>query len=158
MAKNKRDKKYYPGYRGKLPRNRRWRHDIDYWDTLSEDNKAWMDKFLQEYYHSNFTGPEDERLHDTDELRRSCYHIKNCDDRDIMSLRGCVGKIYEYSDTQNPNTLTPETKEDILNSMIDADKNIEDKKAQGYVVLSSYIDAMFSTEEFYRRKEYDDDE
>lgn len=157
MVRGKRDKKYYSGYRGKLPRNRKWRHDIDYWDSLSEEDKAWMDKFLQEYYHSNFTGPEEERLHNTDQLRRSCYHIKNCDDRDIMSLKGAIGKIYEYSDTQNPQALTPESKEDMLNQMIDADRKVEDKESTGHVVLSCYIDATFNTEKFYRRNEYDEE-
>lgn len=153
---SKKKKKYYSGYQGRLPRNRKWRNDIDYFESLSKENKEWMDKFLKEYYHSNFTDPEEERLHNTDELRRSCYHIKNCDDRDIMSLKGAIGKIYEYTDTQNPNALIPDSKENMLIDMIDADDVVNNKISSGYVVLSCYIDAVFNTEKFYRRNEYDE--
>jgi len=71
---------------------------MDYLDGLSPEDKAWMNKFIKEYYDGNVKKGDPDVLHNTDELRRDCYNRKNRQNRDLYSIKDCVGKIIPDED------------------------------------------------------------
>lgn len=70
---------------GKSKRTRfhaRWRIDQDYLAKLAPEDRAWVEKFNDEYYRADFKG---EPLHPPGELRRDVYAAQNAAARDIVT-------------------------------------------------------------------------
>lgn len=57
--------------------------DIDYYNSLSDSEKQFMDQFVREYYHACFSKTGDD-LHPT-EKRREIYGANNARNRDMFS-------------------------------------------------------------------------
>lgn len=79
-----------------------WAVDADYIDTLSETDRDWYLKFLDEYYNSTM---KDEPLHNTPELRSEAYAVNNRAREDLYSILDSGGAIiFQDSDepTKNP--------------------------------------------------------
>lgn len=70
-----------------FPRNIQWAVDIDYVDKLNEEQKYFLNLFLQEYYKNHFD-KEEKPIHDTPELKISCSRKSDSSRRDISSIYG----------------------------------------------------------------------
>lgn len=62
-----------------------WRRDQDYRERLSPEEKAWLDKFDDEYYRADFG---EDPLHGTPELRNDVYARQNAAARDVVTATG----------------------------------------------------------------------
>jgi hypothetical protein len=63
--------------------------DYDYVNSLSNDEKKWLNKFTEEYYQGYFRksrGKIRDSLHKTDSQRRSCYNQNNANNRDLYAI------------------------------------------------------------------------
>lgn len=60
----------------------RWRADCDYVASLSDHDRAWLEKFHDEYYRCDFG---DAPLHPPGELRRDVYRAQNAAERDVVT-------------------------------------------------------------------------
>ena len=89
--------------------------DQDYIGLLSEEDKAWLNSFNNEYYKSFFPKNE-EHLHNTTELKRAVYSAKNARNRDLYAIKMCSGMIYSDQDTTE---VGKDTAEDDLIAILD---------------------------------------
>lgn len=78
--------------------------DFDYLDKLSEEEKDWLNKFSGEFHGASFLkepkrkkGPgrpkRSKNLHDTPELKKSCYDLNNARNRDIYTRAKASGQF-----------------------------------------------------------------
>lgn len=81
--------------RSLLPHHRRWQHDEDYWDKLSDDDKIWKAQFDDEYYRADFR--YEHPLHNTAYAKRERYSAQNASARDL-SNRCNLPSYHEESD------------------------------------------------------------
>ncbi len=73
-------------------RNKQWMVDQDYTKTLSAEEQEWLGRFNQEYYKNHFESSEKD-LHNTPELKKSCYSNENARNRDLYGIKQCVNLI-----------------------------------------------------------------
>ena len=82
-----------------FPKHKQWRVDQDYVKTLSPEEKAWLNKFNQEYYRNRFSKEGD--LHNSPELKRACYSNENAANRDLYSIKDVGGAmVSEYDNDE----------------------------------------------------------
>lgn len=60
--------------------------DVDYADKLGPKEKAWLAKFLNEYYNNNVKKNDPIAIHNTKKLRSKCYSAENQRNRDLMNV------------------------------------------------------------------------
>lgn len=75
------------------PKFLRWAVDQDYLDRLGPKEKAWLSKFLTEYYKASAKKGDPDALHNTDELRRKTYQTSNAMRRDLYTILEFTGKL-----------------------------------------------------------------
>lgn len=69
--------------------------DYDYIDKLSEREKAWLNKFTQEYVNAGKLNKKDRPLHKTQELRKDCYDRNNARNRcQYTRQKASIGNKY----------------------------------------------------------------
>ena len=77
--------------------------DIDYYASLSPDEKKFMDKFVREFYHACFSKDGND-LHDNKEAKRKIYGANNARNRDMFNkwdrAPGMLGENLTYSDPE----------------------------------------------------------
>lgn len=73
-------------------KNKKWMVDQDYTKTLSKEHQDWIGRFNQEYYKNHFESAETD-LHNTKELKKSCYDNENARNRDLFGIKNCVSLI-----------------------------------------------------------------
>lgn len=81
-----------------LRKNVREYIDFDYVDQLSEDEKKWLHKFVEEYYCGKVKKDDRSALHHTDKLRKDCYNNNNRINRDVYSI--CCSSRYFLGDNK----------------------------------------------------------
>jgi hypothetical protein len=89
MKKQKSSRKYtkYPALcKNTLRRNVREYIDFDYIDQLSEDEKIWLNKFIEEYYCGKVKKGDKDALHKGKNKRQECYRRNNEINRDVHSI------------------------------------------------------------------------
>lgn len=60
--------------------------DYDYLDKLSDEEKAWLNKFTKEYVNADLdTKKKGKNLHRTKELRKDCYDRNNARNRCVWT-------------------------------------------------------------------------
>lgn len=96
---NRRNQTKYPALKPELNLKTRKEEISDlhsYMHKLNEKEKAWLNKFAEEYINASF-GPKP--LHKTKALRKACYDSNNARNRDILTIAKATGKInsYDYS-------------------------------------------------------------
>jgi hypothetical protein len=84
---------------GKTRFHSRWRIDFDYWDELDDDARAWLAKFVSEYYREAF---DDKPLHNAEQRR----YQKSAATAEPTSLRN-RSKTYKTAPTVSRNGSTP---------------------------------------------------
>lgn len=89
MSRKKSNKKYskYPALcKYTLRKNVREFIDFDYLDQLSEDEKMWLNQFVEEYYCGKIKKGDKKALHQGDRLRKDCYTRNNKINKDLYSI------------------------------------------------------------------------
>jgi len=119
MSKKPYDKKTIGLQPRVFKKNRQWAVDQDYGHTLSREHQEWLSKFLCEYYNGYVKKGDPNALHNTDELRLDCYDRNNKFNNDVSSILNL-----------NTSALRTLTGSDNFISHEDAEKNLEDTKAQ----------------------------
>ncbi len=59
--------------------------DLDYVAKLNAEEKAWMNKFMGEYVGAKLKKKDSGNLHNSKELKKSCYDRNNSRNRDIYA-------------------------------------------------------------------------
>lgn len=92
--------------------------DYDYVDKLSPKEKAWLNKFTEEYVNAS-VDPKNlkKNLHNTKELKKDCYDRNNARNRCILTQQRAQGKI-EY--TEENTKVLGENPEEELNKEMDS--------------------------------------
>jgi len=68
--------------------------DYDYLDKLSDNEKAWLNKFTKEYVNADLdTKRKSKNLHRTDRLRKDCYDRNNARNRCVWTKCKASGKF-----------------------------------------------------------------
>lgn len=89
----KRSKTKYPGLKKELYSKIKQQYfDIDYVNSLSEDEKQWLNDFMNEYYGANLNESK-ERMHNTDVLRKDVFDRNNARNRDIYNVARTGGRL-----------------------------------------------------------------
>ena len=93
MAKGKRARTKYPALKPELNLKSRYELiDYDYVDKLSEGDKAWLNKFTEEYVNASLDSENlENNFHCTDELKKDCYRRNNARNRDILTRAKASG-------------------------------------------------------------------
>lgn len=89
MNKPKSSRKYakYPALcKQTLRKNVREFIDFDYIDQLSEEEKVWLNQFIEEYYCGKVKKGDKDALHKSTEARKDCYQRNNEINRDLYSI------------------------------------------------------------------------
>lgn len=66
-----------------------------YFDTLPDDAKEWMNRFMEEYNNANFNHGE-KPLHKTKTLKKDCYNRNNRRNRCISSKEEAKGILQHF--------------------------------------------------------------
>jgi hypothetical protein len=93
MAKGKRARTKYPALKPELNLKSRYELiDYDYVEKLSEEDKAWLNKFTEEYVNASLDSENlENNFHCTDELKKDCYRRNNARNRDILTRAKASG-------------------------------------------------------------------
>ena len=69
-----------------------------YAHKLSKADKEWLNKFAKEYISASFNKDPEQNLHNTAELRNSCYGRNNSRNRDIFTQQKAMGTMNYIED------------------------------------------------------------
>lgn len=58
---------------------------MSYIDKLSKEEKAWMNKFMEEYNNAGFRKNNDKNLMKSEDEKKASYHRNNARNRDIYN-------------------------------------------------------------------------
>lgn len=90
--------------------------DYDYIDKLSPKEKAWLNKFTEEYTNASLDNDNKQRnLHKTKELRKDCYDRNNARNRCILTKQRAMGRV-EYLE-ENKKVLGENPEEELNKEM-----------------------------------------
>jgi len=128
-----------------FPKNKRWLLDCDYLDQLSEDERAWLDKFQREYYDGAIKKGDSEALHHDDELRKDCYRRNNARNRDLYAIKQSVGCLHEITPLQGIDSHENKTNRAI-------DQALDEHHSDEVFFLGHYMDDDETPEERLRRR------
>lgn len=76
-------------------------HDIDYCDKLSDKEKDWLSRFMQEDLGANFSH-KGGKIYRSKRDRKACYDRNNARQRDIYGIAKATGKVIDIE--YEPNT------------------------------------------------------
>lgn len=129
------------------PMGRREYLDGDYYDKLNDKEKAFMSKFIDEYYGGSLANKDDKvkrrkDLHKTNKLRKECYDRNNARNRDMTiyaNIKGKMnrveskgGQLGEEQNKHNSSIEIPkspvETYEDIIIDLLDIKNSLPDEQ------------------------------
>lgn len=128
MVKNKRSRTKYPALKPELNLKTRYELiDYDYVDKLSEEEKAWLNKFTEEYVNASLNTEDlDKNLHNTEELKKDCYRRNNARNRDILTKAKASGNHISTDEMLiNKKSIRVNTEENLLEQL---DDDISDLK------------------------------
>ena len=102
--------------------------DIDYVDQLSEEEKQWLNKFMEEYNNASLDYKNlENNLHNTPELKKDCTDRNNARNRCIYSIKKATNMVKDDLKGENDVRISnPELIEDAIIAEIDRKKNEED--------------------------------
>lgn len=71
-----------------------------YADQLTKEEKAWLNQFSQEYICANFNHGK-KPLHDTKELKKSCYDRNNARNRCQLTRKKASGELQSIEELRH---------------------------------------------------------
>jgi hypothetical protein len=130
------------------PMARREYLDGDYYEKLNDKEKAFMSKFIDEYYGGSLANKDDKvkrkkDLHKTNKLRKECYDRNNARNRDMTILANTRGRMDQLHETatnsegqnnkRSDNQVevprsSPTFHEETINALIDIKDSLPDEK------------------------------
>lgn len=121
--KTRRDQIKYPAFDGSYaPKIRRELLDIDYVDQLSEDEKEWLNEFLEEYVGADLDFRNlKNNLHRTKRLKKDCTDRNNARNRDMFGFAKANGLLVSDEQLQDHhlNLENPSLSEDAMIAYVD---------------------------------------
>lgn len=117
---NRRSLTKYPALRPEL--NLKTRTEVaeyDYVHKLSDDEKAWLNKFTEEYVNANIPKYKP-KLHKTKKLKKDCYDRNNARNRDVFT-RAKAGSQLKYLEELKTNLIESHLEDRIIEK-IDREK------------------------------------
>lgn len=126
--KTKRGREKYPNLKPQLQLKTRYElYDMDYIDKLSDEEKAFMNKFMGEYANAALdTENLENNLHNTKELKKDCQDRNNARNRCILTKANATG-IIDNIDELKESQLS-ENYEDLLILKISLRNNFNDSE------------------------------
>jgi hypothetical protein len=130
--KNVRNQTTYPGLKKQYNlKIRQELFDQDYIDKLNDKEKAFLNKFNEEFINANFNHPAP--LHKGKKRQRECYGRNNARNRDTMSITSTTKMLkddsyYIYLDDLNSGNVrssNPSEVEDVIIDAIDSLKLVK---------------------------------
>lgn len=92
---NRRSKQKYPALKPQYNLKIRYElFDQDYIHKLTDEEKEWLNRFNEEFNNANFNH-KGEALHDTAELKKSCYDRNNARNRDVLAKARASGTLID---------------------------------------------------------------
>jgi hypothetical protein len=134
---HKRRNSKYPGLDPKMhPRTRHEYIDIDYAKKLTDEEKAYLSKFMDEYYGATLAPADSpgrwrKDLHRNKKLRKDCTDRNNARNRDTYSrskARDKVKSITKEKETEivdSKSTLNPAAHEDAIVALLDKKRSLK---------------------------------
>jgi len=93
--------------------------DYDYLDKLTEQEKAWLNKFTKEYVNADLdTKHKGRNLHKSDKLKKDCYDRNNARNRCIWTKCKASGKFVSIDEVPKK-IIENESYEDHLIEKVD---------------------------------------
>jgi hypothetical protein len=92
-----------------FPRPVQWQLECDYLHKLSDEDKAYLSQFNDEFHGAAFA--EDKPIHNTVELRRERYRAKNHANADAYGL-AAAGRRLDYMDDELAGKLSDRNERD----------------------------------------------
>lgn len=77
--------------------------DYDYISKLSEEDKAFLNTFTEEYTNAGFSKNKKKHLHKSKRLKKDCYDRNNSRNRDILTKAEAMGKVTLWEDVDREN-------------------------------------------------------
>lgn len=114
------------------PKIRRELLDIDYFDQLTEEEKEWMNKFLEEYVGADLDFKNlKNNLHNTKKLKKDCTDRNNSRNRDMFGFAKANNRMVTEDQIQDYhlNSANPVITEDSLIAFIDNKELLEKQLA-----------------------------
>lgn len=111
--KTKREEKKYPAINPEVNLKSRYEEIMDineYFHTLSEKDKEWMNKFTEEYVNDKLNRKNlKKNFHNTKKLKKSCDDRNNSRNRDVM-VKGKITNSLRYTEelSKNDTVYCPE--------------------------------------------------
>lgn len=100
--KTRRSQSKYPALDPKfMPKVRREYLDIDYLDQLSDEEKEWLNKFMDESLNASFKNDGRDKIQDKDS-KRKVYSENNARNRDLYSIAKASGLVSDAIDDNRP--------------------------------------------------------
>jgi hypothetical protein len=102
-SKNRRESKKYPALDVSV--NLRTRQDLidyDYINKLSDKDKAWLNKFTEEFINARVDSKNlKKNLHNTEALKKDCYDRNNARNRCILTRTKAQGLAIDLKEMKN---------------------------------------------------------
>ena len=133
MAKNKREKTKYPALKPELNLKSRYELiDYDYIDKLKEEDKAWLNKFTEEYVNASLDSKNlKNNFHNTDQLKKDCYRRNNARNRDILTRAKASGSYISTDELLlNKKSIKINTSDTLFNKTSNSPDNLEETSSR----------------------------
>lgn len=98
----KRSREKYPALKPEVNLKTRYELiDYDYLNKLNDNEKAWLNKFTEEYTNASLdTKNPRKNLHKTKKLRKDCYDRNNARNRCILTKANATGMVESYDNVK----------------------------------------------------------
>lgn len=121
----KRDRETFKGLKkGLFSKIKQEYFDFDYIDSLSDDEKSWLSRFINEYLGANLSSDE-QKFHTSKEHRKDVFDRNNARQRDIYGVSRATGRLDSVSDLFEQFEETAVGSEDSMIEYIDAKRELE---------------------------------
>lgn len=118
--RSRRDMQKYPALKRNFNLKTRYDEiDFDYVEKLSEEDKAWLNSFAEEYIGANLNH-KGEKLHKTKKLKKDVYDRNNARNRCVLTRSKAQNKAILLSEL--PETISAGNEEDKLIEQLDNQK------------------------------------
>jgi hypothetical protein len=100
--------------------------DTEYFNLLSEEEKSWMNDFLEEYYGANldFKDLKKNRFHKTWEDKKACTDRNNARNRCQYGMAKAGGKINNTTNDDIIESVVFESSEDAMIALLDTKRKL----------------------------------